>query len=209
MSTSATVTVGLVLAAGGARRFGATKQVAELDGLPLVGHAVATAHAAGCREVLVVVGHDAALVAEAAATGGQVRVVHNPAYAEGQATSLGHGLDAAEDAGDDVEVAVVLLADQPNLRPDVVRAVADAAAAAPDGIARAAYDDGPGHPVGLHRRVWPRLQDLTGDEGARQVFAGYDVALVSVRGPVPPDVDRPADLERLRGGTTGPPWAPE
>ncbi|MFA9431429.1 NTP transferase domain-containing protein [Egicoccus sp. AB-alg2] len=194
-----TVAVGLVLAAGRASRFGATKQVAEVAGLPMVAHAVATAHAAGLAEVFVVVGHDRAAVTEAARRGGHVVVVHNPEYARGQASSLRCGLEAVA-AQTDASVVVVLLADQPGVRPEVVAAVADAAAAAPDGLARARYADVPGHPVGLDRRIWPRLVELEGDAGARQLFDGYDVAVVRVGSGAPPDVDRPADLAGLLAG---------
>jgi len=197
-----TVAVGLVLAAGTASRFGATKQLAEVDGLPLVAHAVAAAHAAGLGQVFVVVGHDGAAVAAAARRGGPVTIVDNPDHGRGQATSLRCGLDAVA-AGTDAAVAVVLLADQPGVRPEVVAAVADAAAAAPDGIARARYDDAPGHPVGLDRRIWPRLRDLQGDAGARQVFGGYEVATVTVAGAAPPDVDEPADLDRVGAAERG------
>ncbi|GGI03415.1 nucleotidyltransferase family protein [Egicoccus halophilus] len=193
------VAVGLVLAAGRATRFGATKQLVEVDGLPLVAHAVAAAHAAGLARVVVVVGHDADAVATAAARGGAVEVVHNPDHGSGQASSLRAGLAAVE-AADDVDVVVVLLADQPGLRPAAVAAVADAAEAAPDGIARVRYADGTGHPVGLARRLWPRLADLDGDAGARQLFDGHDVALVRVDDRLPPDVDTVEDLVRRDRG---------
>ncbi|MFA9443781.1 NTP transferase domain-containing protein [Egicoccus sp. AB-alg6-2] len=197
-----TVAAGLVLAAGSATRFGATKQVAEVDGRPMVAHAVAVAHAAGLRPVYVVVGHDRGVVAAAARQAGEVEVVDNPDHAAGQAGSLRRGIEAVA-AGPDVDVVVVLLADQPGLRPAVVSAVADAAAAAPDGIARARYRDGDGHPVGLGHQVWPRLLDLSGDEGARQLFEGYDVATVSVAEDTPRDVDTPGDLARARSHQPG------
>lgn len=194
-----TVAAALVLAAGSGSRFGGTKQLAELDGRPLVAHAVATAHAAGLAPVYLVVGHDRDAVVAAAATAGEVEVVDNPEHAAGQAGSLARGIAAVEH-GPDVDVVVVFLADQPWVRADVAQAVADAAASSADGIARARYDDGPGHPVGLARQMWPRLHDLVGDEGARQLFAGYDVATVAVSDVLPRDVDTAGDLAALRRG---------
>lgn len=180
---------GLVLAAGRADRFGATKQLVELDGRPLVRHAVDAARDAGLDPVLVVVGHDAARVRQALPDG--VEAVDNPAFAEGQATSLQAGVAAATrtDAG----ALVVLLADQPGVSPDAVRAVV-AAHGAGHLVARASYDDRPGHPVLFDRSVWPALAELTGDVGARELLDRLAVTEVDVPGPCPPDVDRPDDL---------------
>jgi molybdenum cofactor cytidylyltransferase len=53
------VITGIVLAAGTSSRFGRTKQLLELDGKPLVQHAVDAAAAGGLDEIVVVLGHDA------------------------------------------------------------------------------------------------------------------------------------------------------
>jgi molybdenum cofactor cytidylyltransferase len=190
--------VAVVLAAGHGERFGATKQLAEVDGLPLVGHVVATAHAAGVGRVLVVVGHEGDAVATAAARGGDLEVVDNPDHADGQSTSLRAGILAAS-RHPDAEVAVVLLADQPGITADVVRTVAAAVLQGPE-AARASYADGPGHPVAFARRVWPRLTEVTGDAGARHLLAELEIAEVPVGGRVPGDVDTPRDLDELRRG---------
>lgn len=180
---------GVVLAAGRGRRFGGTKQLAELDGRPLVRHAVDTALAAGLDPVLVVVGHDADRVG--AVLPADVVVVRNPDHAEGQASSLRAGVRAAADH--EVDALVVLLADEPGVTVASVRAVVEAGARGA-AVARAAYDDGPGHPVLFAREVWPRLTAVVGDAGARQLLDDLPVQPVPVPGPRPTDVDRPQDL---------------
>jgi molybdenum cofactor cytidylyltransferase len=190
----------VVLAAGQGRRFGGTKQVAEVDGLPLVAHGVRVAHAAGIGRVLVVVGHDAEAVAAAARRGGPVEVVVNPDHAAGQSTSLRAGFAAAS-AGD-AEVAVVLLADQPAVDPAVVRAVV-AAIQGPVEAARVRYADAAGHPVAFARRVWPRVAAVTGDRGARDLLADLAVVEVVAGGAAPPDVDRPDELPATVDPTAG------
>jgi molybdenum cofactor cytidylyltransferase len=191
----------VVLAAGQGRRFGATKQVVEVDGLPLVAHAVRVAHTAGIGRVLVVVGHDAEAVATAARRGGPVEVVVNPDHADGQSTSLRAGIAAAAAIGGD-EVAVVLLADQPGVEPGVVRDVVGAIGGDVE-AARARYDDGAGHPVAFARRVWPRVATVTGDRGARDLLADLTLVEVAVSGVAPRDVDRPDDLPGTAGPTPG------
>lgn len=179
----------VVLAAGRATRFGATKQVARVEGRPLVVHAVTAARAAGCEPVLVVVGHDATVVR--AALDDDVVVVDNPAYADGQSTSLRAGVAAATTT--DAVALVVLLADQPGIPPAAITQVVAAHLAGAE-VARARYEDGPGHPIVFARTVWPRLVEVTGDRGARDLLATLDVTDVPVAGRCPPDVDTPADL---------------
>jgi molybdenum cofactor cytidylyltransferase len=180
-----------VLAAGSSTRFGSPKQLAVVDGLPLVAHAVRAAHGAAVADVLVVVGHEAEAVADAAGLGGPVTVVHNLDHAEGQSTSLRAGLHAAGRSG--AGVAVVLLADQPGVTADTIRAVTGAVAGDVE-AARARHEDGASHPVAFARRVWDRAAAVTGDRGARDLLAQLSVVEVAVPGPAPADVDVPGDL---------------
>ncbi|MCP5090355.1 MAG: NTP transferase domain-containing protein, partial [Gammaproteobacteria bacterium] len=71
-----------ILAAGGASRFGSTKQVATLDGVPLVRKAIETAADVCGDRVMTVIGHDTETVlgAVAAAPG---FVVVNEDYEKG------------------------------------------------------------------------------------------------------------------------------
>jgi molybdenum cofactor cytidylyltransferase len=214
----------LVLAAGAGERYGGTKQLATMDERPLVAHAVGTALAAGADPVVVVVGHDAERVAGAAraaaaratggpatggpatggpASSGRVDVVVNPEHRSGQASSLVTGIRTLL-PHPDVEVAVVLLADQPGVLPEAVRTVAAAlghvrgpGGARPD-AARALYADGLGHPVAFRRPAWARLLSLSGDVGARHLLEDLEVVHVRVPGREPVDVDTPDDLARLR-----------
>src|SRR5215468_9560748 len=106
---------GIVLAAGAGSRFGGTKQLVEVDGKPLVRHAIDALDGAEVGELIVVLGHDANAVRTAIPDG--VIVVQNPNYRDGQATSLAAALHAVNDAS---EAAVILLADQPEVTADDV-----------------------------------------------------------------------------------------
>lgn len=181
----------VVLAAGRARRFGATKQVASVAGRPLVAHAVVAALAAGADDVVVVVGHDGARVRDALPDDARVRTVDNPDHAAGQSTSLRAGLAAL---GDDMTAAVILLADEPTIDAAVIEQVVEAWREH-GGAARANYADGPGHPVVFDRSLWPRLDAAVfGDRGARDLFDELPVTEVAVVGLAPLDVDAPDDL---------------
>lgn len=187
----------VVLAAGEATRFGRTKQVHELAGKPLVQHAVDAAAGAGLDEVVVVVGHDAHRVRAALRLPASGRVVENPRYAEGLATSLAAGLDACHPAS---EGAVVLLADQPGIAARHVRLLADAFRRTGAWIVRLRFRDGPG-PALLSRAAWDEARGLSGDVGARALIDRHRdrVIEVAVDEAVPTDVDRPEDLTRAAG----------
>jgi choline kinase/phosphatidylglycerophosphate synthase len=88
--------VGVVLAAGRSQRLesvtgGGSKVLLRLGGLSLVERAVRSLLAAGLERVLVVVGHDAGLVATVVGRlgGGRIRVVYADRWADGNGASLG------------------------------------------------------------------------------------------------------------------------
>src|SRR3954452_20722951 len=132
---------GIVLAAGAGTRFGGRKQLAELDGRPLLEHALEAMESAPVARRLVVLGADADEIRAGVDLHGAEPVVCED-WAEGQAASLRAGVAAL---GADCDAALVVLGDQPRISPD---AVARVVAARGDGALalRATYGDVPGHP---------------------------------------------------------------
>lgn len=187
---------GIILAAGTSSRFGQTKQLLELGGKPLVQHAVDAAAAGGLDEVVVVLGHDAAGVGASLRLPAIGRTVMNPRYEGGQSTSLIAGLDAASAESDAV---IVLMADQPGITAEQIRALVHAFEARRARIVRLRFRDGPG-PTLLSREVWDEARELTGDTGAREIITAHPewVEEIPVNADAPTDVDRPPDLDRLR-----------
>lgn len=187
----------VVLAGGLSRRLGRPKQLLMLDGLPLVVHVVQRALDAGVGPVIVVTGaHDAAV--RGALRDLPVASVHNPRYEEGQGTSLAAGISALPDT---VDAAVILLADQPGIRPETIRAAADARRETGAPVVMALYGDRQGHPALLGRETFPELLALEADMGGREVVRAHRDALVLVEGggsAPPPDVDTEEDWDRLR-----------
>jgi molybdenum cofactor cytidylyltransferase len=85
----------------------------------------------------------------------------------GMGLSLAAGVAARADAGG----WLVLPGDMPLVRPDTLRAVADAVAQHP--VVFAQHQGHRGHPVGFSPELYSELVHLTGDEGARRVLARY------------------------------------
>jgi CTP:molybdopterin cytidylyltransferase MocA len=186
----------VILAAGAGRRFGGAKQLALVDGEPMVRRACRLALDAGLEPVLVVLGAHAGAVAVAVADL-DVRPVVNPRAAEGMGPSVASAIGALEA---EVDAVAILLADQPRVPVAHVRALI--AAAAP--IAATRRGDAVGAPAVFRRAWFGALAGLRGDRGAREVIAGC-AARVEIRlddGAV--DVDTPEELARLRGGSRRP-----
>lgn len=190
---------GIVLAAGSSSRLGQPKQLLDLEGRPLLQHAIDAVEGAGLFDVVVVLGHRADDVAAAVTMSEGTRVVVNPDYAEGQATSLRTGLQAADPKS---KAAIVLLGDQPAVDAASLRALADAYERTESPIVQAAYSGRPGHPVLFDRSLWADLEAIEGDKGARDLLKDNPewVVKVELGGEVPRDLDTWQDYERLKEG---------
>ena len=193
----------IVLAAGRATRFGAapddSKVVAILDGKPLVRHVVDAALASRARPLVVVTGQAARRVAHALEGAAPLVVVHNRDFALGMAGSLRAGLAALPPA---VDGALVLLADMPRVSPRTLDTLIEAFAhERPDAVVPS-HDGRRGNPVLLGRTLFPAVEALQGDEGARRLLAGAACHLCVVDDPgVLTDIDDPAALARARAPT--------
>jgi molybdenum cofactor cytidylyltransferase len=179
-----------VLCAGAGSRYDRErpggKLLAPFNGRPLVTWAVENALAAGLGATFVVAG--AADLSHLLP--GEVTMVENPHWRQGQATSLHAAISAARASG--FEAIVVGLGDQPLIGPDVWRAVASADAP----IAVATYQGRRRNPVKLARPVWDHLP-TTGDEGARALMRSRPDLVVEV--PChgnPLDIDTREDLNQ-------------
>jgi CTP:molybdopterin cytidylyltransferase MocA len=186
---------GIVLAAGEATRFGSTKQLALLDGQPMVEHSLRAITAGPVGRVILVLGAGAEdVVARIDMHGAEPLIC--PRWQEGQAASLACGLAELSDC----EAVVVTLGDQPRISPDSIRRVISARGQGALAV-RATYGGDPGHPVLLERGLFGRMRNVTGDHGARNLLMSVAVREVpcdDLGGGE--DVDTPAELDALRAG---------
>jgi len=195
----------VVLAAGTGSRFDGEKLLAPLHGRPLVAHAaaaVAEAIAAGILAggIAVVPPGVTALAWYLDVAG--LQLITNEAAALGIASSLRAGLVELETPSlvPPAGAAVVVLADQPLLRAEVIaRLVATWRASGRSVRPRYALTPNePGHPVLLDRALWPLARGLADNEGFGRLLAANPnlLDLVDVPG-ANPDIDTPADLTQF------------
>ncbi len=189
---------GLVLAAGESRRFGAPKQLLDWKGQPFVRQVAQTALRAGLRPVLVVTGFCAAEV-EAALRDLPVSIVRNQAWRKGQARSIRAALEGLLASGVKAGGAVFLLADQPQVSVEVIRALTEEHAhSRPAILAPLVLEENRANPVLFDRVCFPDLLQLKGDHGGRALFGQYPPAYLPWHdASLLLDVDTPEDYRHL------------
>jgi molybdenum cofactor cytidylyltransferase len=168
----------LVLAAGRSSRMGGpNKLLAEIGGRPLVRIAAEEALASRARPVIVVTGHQRERV-EAALAGLPVKLVHNPAFADGLGTSLKTGIAAVPAEADGV---IVCLGDMPQVDAALIDRLIGALDPEKGALIAVPTIDGQrGNPVVWTRRFFHELMAVEGDIGARHLIGLYSEAVAEV-----------------------------
>jgi molybdenum cofactor cytidylyltransferase len=193
----------VVLAAGLSTRMGGrTKALLPLpDGETFLTRIVRTLIAAGVEDVVAVIGHERAAVADRLVqTGLPLRVVVNERYTEGQFSSLLAGLDAIDRPG--VDAMMMTLVDVPLISQATVTAVRQRYRERRPPIVRPVRGEEHGHPVIVARSLFAALRAGDPRLGAKQVVRAH----VSLAGDVNvdddgafADVDTPDAYQRLIG----------
>lgn len=188
----------VVLAAGGSKRLGRTKQLEPWGGSTLLGHVVARTLEFDVDEVWVVVGHDAEEIIDRADLG-DAYIVENLEWEEGIASSLRVGLDALTRLSR-CDTALIVIGDQPDVPVEVVGELLRSHEKAGKPVTVPKYRYSWGNPVIVNRSLWPRLMSLEGDEGARRLWQAHPewVNDVWFSDAAPRDVDTEADVAELK-----------
>lgn len=168
---------GIVLAAGAGSRYGQPKVFArDADGALWLERVVGALRAGGCSEVLVVIGADTERAHSVVAALDGVSPVHAADWDLGLSASVRAGLAAA--ANTDADSAVIAPVDVPGMPASVVARVLQAGAGR-EGLARAIYDERPGHPVAIGRDHWELVAaSVHGDSGANRYLATHAAVVV-------------------------------
>ena len=157
----------LVLAAGGSRRFGAPKLLADLAGEPVLRRTAGVICAVGFSETIVVAGAEYAAV-KATLAGLPCTVVPAPNWAAGISASIRAGIDALQH---EWEGLFLFLGDMPLVPNALCGELADLAKST-GYAARPLRGNVPGHPVAFVNEAAADLMALTGDEGAGSLLRG-------------------------------------
>lgn len=205
----------VVLAAGAGSRYSddpGAKLLASFDGQPLLARVLDEVRDFAPAVTVVVLGHGATHIEGAIDWAGELRV-RNDDPQRGLSSSLQVGFDAIraiDRVRQPLDGAFIVLGDQPLLCASVMRDLARAATNARPAdrsavVPRYATGDTARNPVLLLRPAWPWIDELRDDHGLGSLVAARpDTTLeVDVDGAMP-DVDTPADLERLASRSADP-----
>jgi molybdenum cofactor cytidylyltransferase len=186
----------VILAAGASRRLGKPKQLVEYEGETLLGRAMRLAREAGFHPVVVVLGAEREVIRAAVAPSGAV-FVDNDAWQEGIASSMRSGLRAIQEH--QLAGALMMPCDQPRLSADHLRMLLSAFRAEGGAcIVASFYAGARGVPALFPVAMFPQLNLLRGDTGARKLLVDAAVPVIEVGFPGGEvDVDSPGDLARL------------
>jgi molybdenum cofactor cytidylyltransferase len=193
-------TFGLIPAAGKSRRMGRPKLALPLGEKTVLEHVITAVRSAGVAEILVVVapgGNDLARLASAAGA----HVLQLPQDTPDMRSTCQHGLAWLEEqfhpnGGDGW---LLLPADHPTVRPDVVRAIL--AAAPGQSIVVPVYEGRRGHPTWLSWSHVAAIRALPAEQGLNALVrshAGEVVELPWTSDEILCDLDTPEDYERLQ-----------
>lgn len=198
------VVVGAVLlAAGSGSRIGTRpKCLLELGGVPLIRRQLIALSGAGIDEVVVVLGHHAALI-EPVVQDFPVTLVRNPNPDHGQISSQRIGLAALAAR---LDAVIVALADQPLINAQDITALIGAWKKRPEGAAVLFPQVGGerGNPVIFSAEVREQILAGAADVGCRQWQAAHPdevVPFVTDNRRYRVDIDTPEDLQRFERDT--------
>ena len=191
----------VILAAGRSARMGQAKQLLRVGGRMVLERTLENVRRSGVEEVVLVLGFSAEIIQQKLPTAllEDLKVVVNRGYEQGMAGSLREGLAAVSPM---MDAALIVLADQPFVRPETIDRVIDKYRQTKAKIVIPFYMGQRGNPVLLDRSVFSEVMALEGDTGSRAIFGNHADGIVEVdvndEGIVL-DIDDRADYERLCG----------
>lgn len=165
-------TAAIILAAGGSKRYGQSKQLLDYHGESFVRRIAKTAIQAGLDPVIVVTGAENEKIAKALAKL-PVEIAHNPSWQEGQSASVKCGILALQKQPRQPGSAIFLLADQPQVTVSVLRALIEEHAATMHPVIAPMVEGQRANPVLWDRLTFPDLLKLEGDVGGRGIFSKF------------------------------------
>ncbi len=188
---------GLILGAGASQRFGEPKQLLPFGETTLLGWVVSQARRADqLDETIAVLGRSAEEIRRRVDFG-TTRVVENPVFTEGCASSYRAGISALDPRS---EAIMIILGEQPGITPEIINRLADEWRQSDAPIALCSYEGGrKGHPMIFARSMFDQLEVLHGDKAAWKLVDANASAVLEVRLslPFPEDINTPEDFERV------------
>ena len=189
----------VILAAGESRRMGEPKMLLPWGNSTIIRHVCEQVIACRPYEVVIVAGSQFEEI-RGLTSDLPVRVVFNPAYADGEMrSSLQVGLQSLWHSSD---ACMVILGDQPEIQQEVMRTVLMAYHEAKGRLIAPSYDHKRGHPVLIDHAFWPEIMALEPGQAPRDFIRAHDSEIYHLlvdTATVLSDIDTPDDYQRAVG----------
>ena len=190
----------LLLAAGQSKRFSGVKQLADIQGQPMICHCLSAYFQGknwleGLDNGVVVLGANAGLIQKVLLN--QIQVYLANSWQQGMGHSLAESMPSLSNETSHVFIG---LADQVAITPLHIRQLLETSAKYPERIIAAEYAGRVGVPAIFPHQYFTQLAKLTGDKGAKALLEHSADQVIKV--PLPEaafDIDTVDDLKSIMG----------
>jgi molybdenum cofactor cytidylyltransferase len=186
----------IILAAGESGRLGQPKQNLLFQNKTLLQRAIETGLNSKCRPVIVVLGANASVI-DPAIQHASVKIIYNPDWKEGMASSIRTGIKEIE-KNKAMDSVLIMLCDQPFVDLALVNDMLRKQQETGKAIIACSYKATIGVPVLFSRSLFAELLLLKGHEGAKTILKDHPHDMITIqfdKGNI--DIDTMDDYERL------------
>lgn len=186
----------LILAAGSSSRMNGIKQLLKFRNKSLLQNATDQARSSDAEKVFCVLGANHERIIKQINTE-SIIVLHNENWQEGLGSSLAFGIDQISKR-EESDGILVMLADQPLIDSAYLNSMIQAFSNHTEKIIASNYGKKNGVPALFPKFLYPKLIDLKGDSGAREIIQEIEDLIVSLSaGKSLMDIDTKEDYLKL------------
>lgn len=186
------------MAAGNSSRLGRPKQLLHYQGESLLEIVSKAAIQSSCNPIIIVLGAYAKEISAVHRLNGATYVV-NDNWEKGMSSSIAVGMSAALAHTKDLEQVIISVSDQPFISSEIIENLIKRQQESQKGIVACSYAQTSGTPVLFHKKYFPQLLSLHGNQGAKQLLKQYpedSTSLFFELGYI--DIDTESDYNNLK-----------
>jgi molybdenum cofactor cytidylyltransferase len=187
----------IILAAGSSSRLGQSKQLVEVDGVPLLLKSTLAALDTNYSHVVVVLGSNADIHKKMIAHL-PVEIITHEGWEKGMGSSLKTGLQHVVESRPATHAVVIMVCDQPLLTSVHLNTLRDVYKKSSGKIVASQYGNTVGVPALFDRTLFPELLEIKDSQGAKVIIERHATLVNAINwddGQL--DIDTPQDLKSL------------